>query len=150
VEALLGRQLTVAELGRLWSGKDADMRLKLAIEFFQRAPTRQLGGEDAVARLGVSLTTAAALAALQQPNDSQFIEAAYRAILDRTADVGGRTEYLTWLKNGLNRNDIIIDLLQSQEFDNKHDNSQIGENIIAALRAEAADRATDPRMAASS
>lgn len=45
----------------------------------------------------------------------EFVEACYLAILNRSADVRGRTHYLRKLGSGCSKTDVILDLLRSKE-----------------------------------
>ena len=49
-------------------------------------------------------------------SDTAFIEAAFREILGRNADLDGLTHYRTVLRAGLGRTAVLLDIMRSEEF----------------------------------
>ena len=49
-------------------------------------------------------------------SDNEFIETAYRRILGRSVDEQGLEHYRTALRNGLSRTDLLLQLVQSDEY----------------------------------
>jgi uncharacterized protein DUF4214/methyltransferase family protein len=52
-------------------------------------------------------------------SDTAFIEAAYREILGRDADLDGLNHYRRVLREGLSRSAVLLSLMRSEEFTNK-------------------------------
>lgn len=53
-------------------------------------------------------------------DDMEFVEKAYMAILQRPVDDSGMTGYVTYLRNGGSKADVILDLQKSAEAKQKH------------------------------
>lgn len=48
-------------------------------------------------------------------HDEEFLQVAYRALLQRDVDPDGRARYLGMLRSGVSRKDVIFELIRSKE-----------------------------------
>jgi hypothetical protein len=69
-------------------------------------------------------------------NDTDFVEAAYREILGRHADLDGLTHYRRLLRDGLGRTAVLLELMRSEEFTSKLTKPAPSLTSIRALRPD--------------
>jgi hypothetical protein len=70
-------------------------------------------------------------------SNEEFVSLAYRSVLFREADTGGFLHYLSILEKGGNRNEVIKDIMSSEEASNiKRANKTLTDEIIMSFKNE--------------
>src|SRR5688572_1168032 len=72
-------------------------------------------------------------------SDSDFVEAAYREILGRNADLDGLNHYRHVLRSGVGRTAVLLDMMRSEEAQSKSSRTATAPSLpsLRALRPDA-------------
>ncbi|MBD3414227.1 MAG: DUF4214 domain-containing protein [Candidatus Aminicenantes bacterium] len=76
----------------------------------------------------------------QGRSDSAFLKKIYRKLLGRDTDPEGKKYYLRFLEQGRSRIDVVLDIIESEEFKNKTARENLHHLYLPSIRNEKPDQ----------